>query len=159
MSEARSAMSGLHSQRTEWEMLLSQLPCGHPDKTVSCWHSVDSTNYTSLPEVQSQGQGRGSVANGLLSVTGYCSRWPKGEQVAMTGKGDWRENKACKTTLVWLSLFQQHTSKHYMVAAVPEPMQQCQMSYSKREDKTQVKVDFLRIFFIWNRMTVTVLAF
>ena len=32
MSEAWSAMSGLHFQRTKWEMLLSQLPCGHPDK-------------------------------------------------------------------------------------------------------------------------------
>ena len=26
---------------------------------------------------------------------------------------DWRENTACKTTLVWLSLFRQQTSKHY----------------------------------------------
>ena len=35
MSEAWSAMSGLHSQRIEWEMLLNQLPCGHWDKMVS----------------------------------------------------------------------------------------------------------------------------
>ena len=35
MSEAWSAVWGLHSQRTEWEMLLSQLPCGHPDKMAS----------------------------------------------------------------------------------------------------------------------------
>ena len=33
--EVRSAVSGLHSQRIEWEMLLSQLPCGHPDKMAS----------------------------------------------------------------------------------------------------------------------------
>ena len=30
-------------------------------------HSVNSTNYASLPQVWSQGQGRGSVANGLLA--------------------------------------------------------------------------------------------
>ena len=35
MSEAWSAVSGLHSQRIEWELLLSQLPCGHSDETVS----------------------------------------------------------------------------------------------------------------------------
>ena len=35
MSEAWSAVSGLHSQRIEWESLLSQLPCGHSDETVS----------------------------------------------------------------------------------------------------------------------------
>ena len=29
-------------------------------------HSVDSTNYVSLPEVRSQGQGHGSMANDLL---------------------------------------------------------------------------------------------
>ena len=28
-------VSGRHSQRSEWEMLLNQLPCGHPDKTAS----------------------------------------------------------------------------------------------------------------------------
>ena len=70
--------------RIEWEMLLSQLPCGHSDKTAfnalthccirpmcnarwPSWHSVDSTNYASLPDVRSHGQGHGSVANGLLA--------------------------------------------------------------------------------------------
>ena len=35
MSEAWSAVSALHSQRIEWEMLLSQLACGHPHKMAS----------------------------------------------------------------------------------------------------------------------------
>ena len=35
----------------------------HPDT------QSDSTNYASLPEVRSQGQGRGSAANGLLNWT------------------------------------------------------------------------------------------
>ena len=35
MSEAWSTVSGLHSQRIEWEMLLSQLHYGHPDKMAS----------------------------------------------------------------------------------------------------------------------------
>ena len=33
--DVRSAVSGLHSQRTEGEMLPHQLPCGHPDKMAS----------------------------------------------------------------------------------------------------------------------------
>ena len=31
------------------------------------WHSVDSTSNASLPDAWSQGQGRGSVTNGLLN--------------------------------------------------------------------------------------------
>ena len=76
----RSTMSGLHSQRIEWEMLLNvgiqtkrslnalTHCCIRPMYNAS-WpsrHSVDSTNYVSLSEVWSQGQGHGSVANGLL---------------------------------------------------------------------------------------------
>ena len=35
MSEPWSAMSGLHSQQIEQEMLLGQLSCVRPDKTAS----------------------------------------------------------------------------------------------------------------------------
>ena len=38
------------------------------------WHSVDSTNYVSLPKAQSQGQGHGSVANGLLAIRWWLGR-------------------------------------------------------------------------------------
>ena len=91
MSETWSAVTGLHSQRIEWEMLLSQLPCGHPDKmpwlivayalcTTLALHSDDSTNYASLPRSRSRPDGKRPIVCHPALTNNYCERtagrWP-----------------------------------------------------------------------------------